>query len=156
MNLPHTLDNEFKRVAKAEGIAMDELVAEVALLTQKSERQIYNYRCGKWELPSPLIPILCRRFRSRALLIALEDECRDAPVEVPETFELTKLVSQTVRGDLHHYEKFLDAFESDGIDAQELEALKASGDRVVMNVRHFEAIATADYERRQAARGSRS
>jgi hypothetical protein len=156
MNLPHTLDDEFKRVAKAEGIFIEELVAEVSRLIQKSERQIYNYRSGKWELPGSLIPILCRRFRSRALLIALEEECQDTTIEIPEGFELTLLVSQTVRADLQHYESFLKAFEDGAIDARELAELRESSDRVVLNVRHFEAIAVTDYERRASARGAQS
>jgi hypothetical protein len=156
MNLPHTIDREFKRVAKAEGISMEALVAEVALLTKKSERQIYNFRSGKWELPPSLFPVLCNRFRSRAILDALIDECEATPVDLPESFDLTKLISQTVREDLRHYEQFIDAYEDGAIDAQELAALKESGERVVLNVRRFEAIALDNYERHQAAKGSRS
>ncbi|MET0626749.1 MAG: hypothetical protein ABW250_27700 [Pyrinomonadaceae bacterium] len=146
--LPQTLDTEFKRLAKEEDKAMDELVEEIARLVNKSSRQIYNFRCGKWDVPASLIPILCKRFRSLALLNALADECRETQIEVPETYELTCLVSKTVRDDLHHYEKFLAAFEDGVITEAEMRELRASGDRVISNVHKFESIAQADLERR--------
>ncbi len=150
MNLPPTLDREFKRVAKFEQISMEDLVNEVAALTDCSTRQLYNYRSGKWDLPSGLIPILCKRFRSRALLDELAGACAETPVDVPDAFDLTRLVAQTVRDDMHHFEKFLDAFEDGVIEPREMEELRESGARVVGNVRKFEAIAEADFSRRQA------
>jgi hypothetical protein len=50
MNLPQTLNAEFKRLANDEGKSMDELVEEVAGLIGKSTRQVYNFRSGKWSL----------------------------------------------------------------------------------------------------------
>lgn len=150
MNLARALDGEFKRVAKDEQISMEELVNEVAALTDCSTRQLYNYRSGKWSLPGELIPTLCKRFRSRALLDELIAGCAETPVEVPETFDLTRLVTQTVRDDMHHYEKFLKAFEDGIVEGRELDELRESGARVVENVRKFEAIAVADFRRRQA------
>ena len=102
MNLPQTLDAEFKRLAREEQRPMEELVEEVARLVGKSPRQIYNFRSGKWDIPSQLIPVFCKRFRSLALLQALADECRETEIEVPEHYELTCLVSKTVRDDLRH------------------------------------------------------
>lgn len=157
MNLPHALDEEFKKVAKAEQKSMEELVREVAALVGYSARQVYNFRSGKWLLPAQLIPVLCKRFRSRALLDALIDECGDAQVEVPDSYELTCLVSQTVRDDLRHYERFLAAFEDDEISEREMAELRESGERVITNVKKFEAIAQSDLDRRlrlQAARRS--
>lgn len=148
MNLALALDDEFKRVAKVENLSMEDLVAEVARLVECSTRQIYNYRSGKWLLPGEMIPRLCKRFGSLVLLHALEDGCRETCVEIPEQFELSRLVSQTVRDDLKHYEHFLDAFEDGVIESGELAQLRASGDRIVQNVRQFEAIAAADHERR--------
>src|SRR5438270_647575 len=101
------LDGEFKRVAKAEGKTREEFVSEIAKLTKKSERQIYNFRSGKWPIPDCLYPILCNRFGSRALANALLDECGETPIAVPDSYDLTKLTSQTVREDLAYYEEFL-------------------------------------------------
>jgi hypothetical protein len=149
VKLSEVLDREFARVAKSEGISMDELVKEVALLTECSTRQLYNYRSGKWGLPSDFIPVLCKRFRSLTLLHALEDECGQTPVDVPEAFDLTRLVSQTVRDDMRHYEGFLAAFEDGVIDEREMKRLCESSERVIQNVRQFLAIARTDFERRQ-------
>lgn len=154
MNLPHTLDEEFRRLARATGMTMEELVAEVAALTGFSQRHIYNFRSGKWPVPADLVPILYKRFSSTALLDELKDECQRTPVQIPDQFELTLLTSQTLREDLLHYERVLKAFEDGAIDARELAELRDSGARVVQNVRMFEAIAEADYERRKAARSA--
>lgn len=149
MKVPHALDAEFKRVAKEEGVPMEALVNEVAGLTGKSARQIYNFRSGKWVIPHNLFPILCKRFRSMALVNALVEECSaETEIEVPELYELTRLVSNTVRDDLKHYETFLDAFEDGVIDKAELDKLTASGERVIRNIYQFQQIAVADYERR--------
>ncbi|MBA3241990.1 MAG: hypothetical protein H0T60_12255 [Acidobacteria bacterium] len=149
MNLPHTLDSEFKRVAKVEGKSMERLVNEVAALTGKSPRQLYNFRSGKWDIPAGLFPVLCRRFGSLTLADALREECcEETEVEVPEAYDLTYLVTKTVRDDLHHYEKFLAAFEDGVVSEREMVELRASGERVIGNVKKFEAIAQADLDRR--------
>jgi len=154
MNLALTFDEEFKRVAKAEDISMEELVTEVSRLVGCSARQVYNYRSGKWLLPGQFIPALCKRFGSLALLHALAEGCCMKPVEVPESYDLTKMVTQTVRDDMGFYSRYLDAFESDGFDRNELESLLAAGERVIQNVRQFEEIATVDCERRTRVKSS--
>lgn len=155
MQLPHALDGEFKRVAKEEETTMEILVTEIAELTGYSVRQIYNFRSGKWAIPSPMIPALCKRFRSRALLDALIDDCRETQVDVPDGYDLTRLVSKTVRDHLRHYEKFLDAFEDGVIEQREMAELLESGERIIRDVRQFEAIAKSDFERRQRFQSSR-
>lgn len=156
MKLALTLDDEFKRVAKDEKIPMEELVAECARLIGCTPRQLYNYRSGKWPLPGDAIPALCKRFGSLALLHALADGCRATPIEIPEQFELSRLVAQTIRDDMKHYDRVLGIFEDGVVERNELEDLRASGARVIQNVRQFEAIADADYERRARLRGSQS
>jgi hypothetical protein len=152
MKFPQALDSEFKRVARTEEIPMEELVAEVARLTNKSTREIYNWRSGRWSLKVELIPALCVRFGSRALVEALDRDCGHVAVEVPESFDLSRAVSTTVREDLGYYEEFLKAFESDGVDPSELVRLRELMERVVGNAHHFLEIAAADCERRQAQR----
>lgn len=149
MNLARALDEEFIRVAKAEDISLNDLVEQVASITKISSRQLYHYRSGKQILPSSLIPALCKRFRSRALLHALEAECCETEEEVPESFELARLVTQTVRDTMAHYEKYLAAFDDGVITRQELTELMESGERVNQHISQFKSIATADYERRQ-------
>lgn len=148
MNLALTLDDEIKRVAKAEGITREELVDEVSRLAGCGIRQIYNYRSDKWALPAKLIPVLCKRFRSQALLYALVQECEGLQVEVPDNYDLVRLVAQAIRTDMQHYDQYLQAFDSNGIDANELATLRATSERIIVNLRHLDAIAGADYERR--------
>lgn len=145
---------ELNRVRLIEDKTMEEIcaeVAELAGLTGRQHRQLYNWRSGKWPLPSNVIPILCRRFGSRALLDALAVECQDIKIEVPETFDLTREVSRTVRQDLRAYEHYLAAFESDGIEPHELQRLRELMEDVVRNAHRFLEIAVADCERRSPA-----
>ena len=62
------IDSEFKRVANEEGVVMQELVADVARYLGIPERNIYNYRTGKWSVPASIISPLSIRFRSSAIL----------------------------------------------------------------------------------------
>lgn len=148
MQLPPTINSEFRRVQQDEGVSMEDLVADVARLTGKKERQIYNYRSGKWSLPADLLPVLCRRFGSLALIDALRDECRDTQVAVPAGFELTRLVSGTLRQDLSLYEKFISAFESDGIQPRELRELRELAERLIAGIYRLVEVAGADCESR--------
>src|SRR5947209_19817010 len=108
MKVAHALDEEFKRVAKAEGKSMEDLMRAVAALVGVCVREVYNWRSGKWKFSYHHFPVLCKRFRSRAVLDALIEECGETPVDVPDPYDLTRLVSQTVREDLRYFEQFLD------------------------------------------------
>lgn len=155
MHFTCTLNSEFKRVAKAERITMEELVAEVSALTGVRTRQIYNWRSGKWAMNHTLIPILCKRFRSRALAQALLDDCTETQVEIPDGYDLNRLTSQTLRNTLRHFEKYLDAFEDGVIDACEMRELEESSEVVIRDVRTFLAIALEDHGRRQRLQSAR-
>jgi hypothetical protein len=155
MKVAHALDREIKRVAKAEGRSMEDLVSEVAGLVGKSERQIYNWRSGKWGFDYKLIPVLCKRFHSLALAHALVEECGGTPIDVPDAYDLTRLVSQTVREDLRYFEQFLDAFEDGVIEKQELDRLRESSEYLILDVKKFFAMAEADYSRRQRLQEAR-
>lgn len=67
-DIAKTLDSELRRVAKAEGQLMDELIEEVAGLLGVAPRAVYNYRSGKWLLPAATLPVLCSRFNSSVLV----------------------------------------------------------------------------------------
>lgn len=151
MGIASVLDSEIRRVAKAEDISIREVVEDVAgILGYKDTRQIYNFRTGKWPLPAAAIPLLCHRFKSRALLHALIAECEREPVEVPDQFELGRLTTTAVRDVMSHYTELLNAFDSDGgIDRRELSSLRTSTERVCETLWAFYEIAAADYERRR-------
>lgn len=155
MSLPRVLDEEFKRVAREEEKTMEELVSEVAALTNYTPRQLYNFRSGKWPLPAELIPFFCMRFKSRAVLNALIAICEKIPVKVPESLDIARLSSQVVREDLRHYETLLDAFEDGVITRAELDALEESGDKVIQNICITREIVRTNYERKQASRERR-
>lgn len=147
------LDSEFRRVAKAEDIPMEELVEEVSQSTRYTPRQLYNYRAGKWPIPAELIPYFCMRFKSRSLIDAMVAQCnRVCPVEVPDQYDLAKLSSKAVRDTLGHFTRVLDAFEDKHITRDELQRLEESSTEVLMTVEMFLGIARADYERRQTVK----
>jgi hypothetical protein len=146
MSLAQTLTEEFKRVAGAEDIKLEDLTQEVASATNYTTRQIYNFRTGKWPLPSELIPYFCMRFKSRTLLNSLIAICDRAPVDVPETYDIAKLSLDAVRSTLKHYDNFLQAFDDRKITKQEFEALNESADKVVTMVTTFQSIARQAYE----------
>lgn len=149
MNLSLTFDDEVQRVAKAENLSIEELTEQLALLLEVKPRQIYNYRSGKWQMSPGAIPLLCKRFKSRALLHALEAACADTEEEQPDDYELTRMVAQTVRRAMGHYERFLAAFEDGVVSQAEMNELLESTERVARDLARFKAIAVEDYERRQ-------
>lgn len=160
MQLPPAIGRAFtaelKRIASIEDKTMESLCEEIGNLVGlkgKEQRQLYNWRSGKWPLPSNVIPMLCRRFRSRALLHALEAECADVVVEVPEAVDMTRLVSRSMRQDLALCEQFLGAYEGDGIQPRELRALQETAQRTIAEIYRLVEVAGADCERRQAVRG---
>jgi hypothetical protein len=151
MSLHKILDDEFKRVAKLEDISMEQLVSDVAATTSYTPRQIYNFRSGKWPLPSELIPYFCMRFKSRALLYGLIGLCERTPVEIPDSYDLAVLSTRIVREDLRHYENLLLAYEDKKITSAELGQLEESGQRVISNICMTLSMARAEHERQTQA-----
>jgi hypothetical protein len=144
------LTDELKRMAKAEGISMEEAMEATASATGYSVRQIYNWRGGLQPIPAQAIPVLCQRFGSRAMLDALIDECAGVRVEVPELYELDRLVANIIRADMKTCEKFLDAFEDGQVTRGELADLRLAMTQLIEGGRRLYAIAESDYQRRQA------
>lgn len=144
------LTAELKRLAEAESKPMDDLCDEVAALVGlKKSRQLYNWRSGKWPIPSNVIPALCQRFKSRALLHALESECCDVVVDVPAGADLPRLVSASMRQDLGLCEQFLDAYESDGIQPRELRDLRETAERTIASIYRLVEVAGQSCEENQ-------
>jgi hypothetical protein len=94
--LAKALHTELFRIAKEEGVKMAELVDEIAALVGKSPRHLYNYSSGKWPVPSHLIPVLCRRFKSKALLDALATDLESADIHVPEDYDLVRILASSL------------------------------------------------------------
>ncbi len=151
--LSRTLDSEFKRIAQEEEKTMEELTNEIVGLVGRRPREIYNWRSGKWPLPSNLIPVLSRRFKSLALLNTLLVECSDVKIEIPEGADLALKVSARIRKTLRCYEKYLNAFESGGgVEPHEMPELRERLEDVIRGAYEFLEIAAADLERRAEAR----
>lgn len=113
--ISEVLDAEFIRVSTLEDISLEELVEELSSLTGYSTRHLYNYRKGKWPLPSSIVPILCIRFKSRALVAAL-----DGTIEpVRSTEEFGKLALQATKESCNLHYAMIDAYR-DGASAEEL------------------------------------
>ncbi len=152
--LSRTLDAEFKRVAQQERITMEELSEVIAELVGRDVRQVYNWRSGKWPLPSDLIPILSRRFKSFALVNTLLVECSDVKIEIPEGADIVLQVSARTRKTLRAYEHYLKAFEDGGIDSIEMPQVREALEGVIRGAYEFLEIAVADCDRRREARSS--
>lgn len=146
MSIAHTLNEEFRRVAKEEDITLEQLTEEIASATNYTTRQLYNFRSGKWPIPSELIPYFVMRFKSRAVLNALIGLCDSVPVEVPEQYNLAKLSSDAVRSTLVYYEQNLSAFDDGKISRNELNELRESGERARTMIAMFESITFTAYE----------
>ena len=129
---------------------METLVEQVVEITGYTARQLYNFRSGKWPLPAAIIPILCQRFGSRRLMHALAAQCDQTPINVPDQYDLARIITQAIRDDMKHHQLILDAFEDGRIDRDELAQLRASTERISERLYMFVEIAAADYDRRQA------
>jgi hypothetical protein len=149
MTLAQRLDQEFTRVAKEEDRSMGELVDEIATLTGRSPRQLYNFRNGKWPIPSDLIPILCRRFGSRALIDALIEDLARTDIPVPEDYDLVHMLVSSLRSLLAHYERYFAMFDSGGIDEDDIEQMKASSSEIVTAIYRLNGIAESAVARRK-------
>lgn len=147
MSIPQVLDAEFKRVAREDDVSMETLVDDVSRASGFSPRQLYNFRSGKWPLPASLIPIACRRFKSRALLYSLIAEVERTPVIVPETYELTRLTTQAVRDAMSHYTLILDLFDDRRMEKPDVDELRRSTESVSQTLWAFLEIAQSAYRR---------
>lgn len=145
------LDAEFQRVQKEEGVPMGDLVEEVADLVGCTPRQLYNYRAGKWSLPSDLIPPLCRRFKSRTLLDALEGELADTVFEMPFKGDIVELSKDIVIESVDHHFLIEKAINGN-LDRATTNEIDASTEKLIYRYRFLLSIIDAECERKAEQR----
>ncbi|HYP29386.1 MAG TPA: hypothetical protein VE262_21930 [Blastocatellia bacterium] len=144
------LDSEFHRVAKAEDISMEQLVSEVSILTEYTTRQIYNFRSGKWDIPSSILPVLCKRFNSLVLLNLLEDEIKEQPVVISDTDDIPQLSIETLGEICTHHYNLLDIINGGrDLDRNTLVEIEEKTERIVQRERALFRLLERAYERQQ-------
>lgn len=144
-----TLENEIIRVAKEKQIPVADVLSHLAKFSQITERQIYNYRAGKTDIPSSLVPVFCNYFQSKALAMSILIQCNDK--EEIDNFEIVKIANDSCRQTLNFHNKFLEAFEDGTIDGYEYIELKKSTAGAIAGFHLLESIVESDYKRRKAA-----
>lgn len=155
-SLARALDDEFKRVARAEDVSMDALVSEIASLAGCTARQLYNYRSGKWPIPSSLIPTLCQRFKSRLLLdvlsIAIPREI-NSTIDIEDAWPLSK---QLLHRALDHAETAQRILSGADFTRSDLIEFSQLSDSITRDVRRLYSFAETAYERAQERRAQKS
>lgn len=144
-----TLTNEIKRLAEIREVKMDAMMNELAGVLEVSDRQIYNYRMGKTQIPDDAVLIFCREFRSTAMVAAWLRE--QNLLDELENFDIVRLANQTARQTLQTHDRFLEAFEDGRIDGFELSDLRSETAKSVASFNRLEQVAEDAYNRRRAA-----
>ena len=123
MKLAKTLDSEVKRVSKTEGVTRRELIEELSAQTGYSTRHFYNFRDGKWPIPAPLIPVLCARFKSKALLEVLGE---DVQTLAPEPVDFDKAAVEATKEVCDLNLRMMKGLREGSIDRKELALIEAA------------------------------
>lgn len=144
-----TLESEIKRIAAERVEPMERVVRKLAEMSGIGERQIYNYRTGKTDIPSSLIPVFCRQFGSNALAMAILQQCRESDEQ--DCFDLVRLANQSARTTLQAHDKFLEAFDDGHINGFEYNELKKASAGAIANFHRLDQIVEDAYSRRRAA-----
>lgn len=145
-----TFEAEIKRTAIEKGLEIGEVIAKLAKLADVAERQLYNYRSGKTDIPAMLIPQFCKQFGSNALAMAIVTMCNGTEFEERDAFDLAKFASQSVQDTLKGHDEFLDAFDDGTIDGHELAKLSHSTAKIIRNAHRLNEIARRAHERTAA------
>lgn len=144
-----TLESEIKRIAADRGESIELTIDRLSEFSGVTVRQIYNYRSGKCDIPSGMIPIFCNEFGSNALVMAILKQCK--PSEEVESFDIVKLANQSARNTLQTHDRFLEAFDDGTIDGFELNELKKKTAASIADFHRLEQVAEDHYNRRRAA-----
>lgn len=150
LQLAPLLNHEILRVVKAEQISTEDFVKELADLCGVSVRMIQHYRSGFYKLPADHIPVLCKRFGSKALADEVNRLLTETGIDVPDEYDLARLAARSVREDMIFVEAILNDFE-DGIQPGERDRLRDLAARAHSNLHRLMEIAEADCDRRLAA-----
>jgi hypothetical protein len=145
-------NQEILRVAidekKTDEDSIKDLLIEIAKLCGVTLRAVYHWRSGRHALPSDVVPILCKRFGSNALLDELNRLRAQIEIEVPGQYDLAKMAARSVQEDMNFIEQILIAFESEGIQPGERDRLRELAARAHGNLHRLMEIAEADCARR--------
>lgn len=142
---------EIKRLAEEREEPIAQLISDLAKLSGVGERQIYNYRSGKSEIPITAIQGFCEQFDSLGLGLAWLSTFSVGSDGIEELFDLSRLASRTIRNVLTAGDLFLEAFEDQKIDGFEIEKLKHAGARIHRDTRMLTQVAEKAYQRSKAA-----
>lgn len=144
-----TLESEIKRIAREREESIEETISKLCKLSGIKERQIYNYRNGKTDIPSGLIPVFCQQFGSNALAMSILRQC--GATEEFELFDLVKLASETAQQTLETHRYFLEIFDDGKIDGFEKNEAKKKTATTVASFHRMEQIVEDTYDRQRAA-----
>lgn len=117
-----TFENEIKRIATEREEPINQTINTLSKMSGVTVRHIYNYRNGKTDIPSGLIPIFCKQFNSNALAMSILTQCETT--EEFEGFDLVKLVNKSGQYALGVHGHFLEIFEDDKVTGYELNESK--------------------------------
>lgn len=148
MNITQLFDDECREYAHRERIEMRDAMDRLASVLGVEVRQIYSYRRGTTPLPATAIPILCRLFRSSVLLTALEEDCRELPLDNFDLKELAMEVSETavpLSNDLIRFALMPRP------PYEKLREICAEVERLTVRLRQAVGSVRADYELRRAS-----
>jgi aminopeptidase N len=157
-SLSFVLDEEFKRVAKVEDTPMGDLVAEIAELLGCTDRMLYNWRSGKWSLPSDYVPILCKRFKSTLLLDVLAEALKDQAALIHSEADLNKSTIRELSKDLvitalgHHQLIEETLKKADDLSKADVAEIEESNERVGLRFRYVLSLMEALYEQQATLR----
>lgn len=143
-----TFENEIKRIAEERQETIAETSKKLSKLSGVGERQIYNYRVGKTDIPAGLIPIFCKQFGSNALAMSILKQCEAA--EQIDGFDLVKLVNTSAQNALGVHQHFLKVFEDGKITGFEFNETKIKTAKAVAVFHRLDQIVEDAYNRRNA------
>lgn len=146
-----TLENEIIRIALEKGLEIGVVTARLSNAVGVSERHIYDYRNGKTDIPSMLIPKFCREFGSNALAMSVVTLCNETEFDERDAFDLGRFASQSIRNVLQSGDDFLEAFDDGVIDGFELSKLSRSTARIIRDANRLLEVAQVEYQRRRCA-----
>lgn len=144
-----TFEAEIKRISIEKDLTIGQVMTKLAGFANVDVRQLYNYRSGKTDIPSLLIPKFCKQFHSNALAMAIVSMCNKTEFEERDEFDLTRFCSKTLRDQLQHGDDFLEAFDDGTIDGHELTKLSLSTTKIIRNANRLLEIATFEHNRRR-------